>query len=169
MSCFKLTSRRKVKMNLFFLTNRELGLRVFVKMSINFKINQSSKKNSVANSSWSITAQNYVHLYTQLLEMCKNTWNKVRYTGGSLHCGLNRLALNFQECLFYTQCPTNIYRVCFWQIKDPACMSTTTLESRYPELVCRHIRPSLFGDLLRNISNGNILEDLKIEVLTAIA
>ena len=93
------------------------GVMGICKMSINFKNNQSSKKNSVANSNRSITAQNHVHLYAQLLEMCKNTWNKVHYTGGSLHCGLNRLALNFQECLFYTPCPTNVCRVFFNKLK----------------------------------------------------
>lgn len=115
-SCSKLTSRR-VKINVFLLLNRDLGLWLFVKTSINFKNNQSSKRNSVANSNRSITAQNHVHLYTQLLEKCKNTWNKVHYTGGSLHCGLNRPALNFQECLFYTQCPTKVCRVFFNKLK----------------------------------------------------
>jgi len=42
-------------------------------------------------------------------------------------------------------------------------MLTTILESRRPELVYYCIRLSSFGGLLGNISNKNILKDLKID------
>lgn len=102
---------------MYFVCQTEiLDLQAFVRMSINFKNNRSSRKHSVANSKRILTAQNPVPLCTQLLETCRNTWNKGQCPGG--HCvGLNRLAPTFQECLVYTQRPTPVCRICFNELK----------------------------------------------------
>lgn len=99
-----------------FCQTESRDLQVLVKMSISFKNNPSSQKRSVANSKRSLRAQNPVQLCTQLLEMCRNTWNKGRCPWG--HCrALNRLAPTFQECLVYTQRPTPVCRICFNKLK----------------------------------------------------